>query len=163
MTYPGCVSDECLTGKPMEMQICKNTTSKLQFLYRKDRFLTKDLTLFFPMFPFDPPENNRKPLVFCCFQGDQKGILGKKGLRRILCNALFQPHLAQTYEAWYLNLSNKYRKKFRFYKTSGYASFYNWITDSTSELNISTILTDFQQTKNSSNVFPQAFLNCSLK
>ena len=23
-----------------------------------------DLTLFFPMFPFDPPENIRKPLVF---------------------------------------------------------------------------------------------------
>ena len=39
------------------------------------------LTLFFPMFPFDPPENIRKSLVFWCFQGDQKGILGRKGLR----------------------------------------------------------------------------------
>ena len=28
------------------------------------------------MFPFDPPENIRKPLV----QGDQKGTLGRKGL-----------------------------------------------------------------------------------
>ena len=32
------------------------------------------------MFPFDPPENIRKPLVFLCFQGDQKGTLGSKGL-----------------------------------------------------------------------------------
>ena len=32
------------------------------------------------MFPFDPPENIRKPLVFWCFQGDQKGTLGRKGL-----------------------------------------------------------------------------------
>ena len=38
------------------------------------------LTLFFPMFPFDPPENIRKPLVFC-FQGDLKGALGRKGLK----------------------------------------------------------------------------------
>ena len=39
------------------------------------------LTLFFPMFPFDPPENIRKPLVFCFFKGDQKGALGRKGLK----------------------------------------------------------------------------------
>ena len=32
------------------------------------------LTLFFPMFPFDLPK------VFWCFQGDQKGTLGRKGL-----------------------------------------------------------------------------------
>ena len=32
------------------------------------------------MFPFDPPENIRKPKVFSCFQGDQKGTLGRKGL-----------------------------------------------------------------------------------
>ena len=41
------------------------------------------LTLFFPMFPFDPPENIRKPLVFGCFQGDQKGTLERKGLMSI--------------------------------------------------------------------------------
>ena len=41
---------------------------------------TMCLTLYFPMFPFDPPENIRKPLVFWCFQGDQKGTLGSKGL-----------------------------------------------------------------------------------
>ena len=38
------------------------------------------LTLFFPIFPFDPPEIIRKPLVFLYFQGDQKGTLGRKGL-----------------------------------------------------------------------------------
>ena len=38
------------------------------------------LTLYFPMFPFDPPENIRKPKVFGCFRGDQKGTLGSKGL-----------------------------------------------------------------------------------
>ena len=46
-------------------------------LYLEDKGL---LTLFLPMFPFDPPENIRKPLVFWCFQGDQKGTLGRKGL-----------------------------------------------------------------------------------
>ena len=32
------------------------------------------------MFPFNPPENIRKPKVFWCFQGDQRGSLGSKGL-----------------------------------------------------------------------------------
>ena len=44
------------------------------------------LTLFFPMFPFDPPENIRKPKVFWCFQGDQKGTLGSKGLKKHFAN-----------------------------------------------------------------------------
>ena len=35
------------------------------------------LTLYFPMFPFDPPENQRFSDVF---RGDQKGTLGSKGL-----------------------------------------------------------------------------------
>ena len=38
------------------------------------------LTLFFPMYPFHPPENIRKPLVFLYFQGDQKGKLERKRL-----------------------------------------------------------------------------------
>ena len=33
------------------------------------------------MLPFDPSENIRKPLVFKCFQGDQKGALVRKGLK----------------------------------------------------------------------------------
>ena len=47
------------------------------------------LTLYFPMFPFDPPENIRKPLVFRYFQGDQKGTLGSKGLTENLRNQNF--------------------------------------------------------------------------
>ena len=35
------------------------------------------------MFPFDLSENIRKPLVFLCFQGDQKETLGRKGLKVI--------------------------------------------------------------------------------
>ena len=46
------------------------------------------LTLFFPMLPFDPPENIRKPSVFWCFQGDQKGTLGRKGLKHLYLNTL---------------------------------------------------------------------------
>ena len=42
--------------------------------------LRKKLAIFFPMFPFDPPENIRKPLVFWCFQGDQKGTFERKRL-----------------------------------------------------------------------------------
>ena len=40
------------------------------------------LTLYFPMFPIDPLENIRKPLVFWCFQGDQNGTLGSKWLNQ---------------------------------------------------------------------------------
>ena len=43
------------------------------------KFRNSSLTLFFPMFPFHPPRNIRKPLVFC-FQGDQMGTLVRKGL-----------------------------------------------------------------------------------
>ena len=47
------------------------------------------LSLFFPMFPFDPLENIRKPLVFRCFQGDQKETLGRKGLMRTFNSGYF--------------------------------------------------------------------------
>ena len=59
-------------------------------------------TYFFSMFPFDSPENIKKPKVFCCwfpvvsfllfvfccwfsdvFKGDQKGTLERNGLRNI--------------------------------------------------------------------------------
>ena len=53
------------------------------------------------MFPFDPPENIRKPKVFWCFQGDQKGTLGSKGLK------LIGKHLSLTYcsiKEWRTNL-----------------------------------------------------------
>ena len=51
------------------------------FLFQMTQSL---LTLFVPMFPFDTPENVRKPPVSRGFQGDQKGTLGRKGLN-ILC------------------------------------------------------------------------------
>ena len=69
------------------VQIC--TLQPLQFLFvnlfllwvgLQVRVSTKILTLCSPIFPFDTPEN-RKPLVFLCFQGDQKET-GKKGLNR---------------------------------------------------------------------------------
>ena len=43
------------------------------------------LTHFFPMFPFDPPENIRKPKIFC-FQGGQKGTLRRKGFSNYASN-----------------------------------------------------------------------------
>ena len=44
-------------------------------------FGSQILTHFFPMFPYGPSENIRKPKVFIFFQGDQKGTLGRNGLR----------------------------------------------------------------------------------
>ena len=43
VTYLGCVLDECLTGESMAMQVCTKVTSKLNFLYRRNRFFSKDL------------------------------------------------------------------------------------------------------------------------
>ena len=37
------------------------------------------------MFPFDPPENIRKPKVLQCFKGDQKKTLEKKVKKYLLC------------------------------------------------------------------------------
>ena len=66
--------DEYLTGESMGMQVCTKVTSKLKFLYRKNRFLSKDL-------------------------------------RRLLCNALIQPHFDYACAAWYPNLNKKYKNK----------------------------------------------------
>ena len=38
---------------------------------------------FLPIFSFNPPENIRILKVFWCFQGDQRGTLGRKGLKEI--------------------------------------------------------------------------------
>ena len=107
VTYLGCVLDECLTGESMAMQVCTKVTSKLKFLYRKNRFLSKDL-------------------------------------RRLLCNALIQPHFDYACAAWYPNLNKKYKNKLQVYKTSVYVCAYNWTRESTSELNILTRLAGFQ-------------------
>ena len=58
----------------MGMQVGTKVTSKLKFLYRKNRFLSKDL-------------------------------------RRLLCNALIQPHFDYACAAWYPNLNKKYKNK----------------------------------------------------
>ena len=53
--------------------------SKLDDLLGEGRH--EELTLFFPMFPFDLSENIRKPLVFfgfLMFSGGSKGNIGKK-------------------------------------------------------------------------------------
>ena len=46
------------------------------------------------MFPFDPPKNTIKLLVFWCFQEGQKGALGRKGLN------------------WYPNIKSKLPEKY---------------------------------------------------
>ena len=58
----------------MAMQVCAKVTPKLKFLYRKNRFLSKDL-------------------------------------RKLLCNALIQPHFEYACAAWYPNLNKKYKNK----------------------------------------------------
>ena len=58
----------------MTMQVCAKVTSKLEFLYRKNRLLSKDL-------------------------------------RRLLCNAVIQPHFDYAWAAWYANLNKKYKNK----------------------------------------------------
>ena len=41
------------------------------------------LTLFYSLLPFDLSVN-RKPKVFRCFRGDQKGTLERKGLKSVV-------------------------------------------------------------------------------
>ena len=57
------------------MLACKKVTSKPKILYRKNKFLSKDLR------------------------------------RRLLCNALIQPHFDYAFAAWYPILNKKYKNK----------------------------------------------------
>ena len=61
-----------------------------------------------------------------------------------MCNALIQPHFGYACAAWYPNLNKKYKKKLQILQNQCIRSTYNWITESTSELNNLTRLTDFQ-------------------
>ena len=72
--YLGCVFDQCLSGELMATQVISKISSRLKFLYRKNRFLTPEL-------------------------------------RRLLCNALIQPHFDYATSAWYLNLNKGYKQK----------------------------------------------------
>ena len=71
------------------------------------------LTPFFPMFPFDPPENIRKPKVFLCFQGGLKGNIGKKRVK-IFCQEysrlLFFRFFRSVSKIDYPNLSEAFQK-----------------------------------------------------
>ena len=51
----------------------------LQYNFQQKHFSI--LILFFPMFPFDPPENIRKPSVGS--KGGSKGSIGKKRFKHI--------------------------------------------------------------------------------
>ena len=57
VTYLGCELDESLSGEAMALNVINKINGRLKLLYRKNRYLT----LYFPMFPLDPPENIRKP------------------------------------------------------------------------------------------------------
>ena len=43
VTYIGCVLDEKMSCEPMALRFINNTSRKLKFLYRKNRYLTKEL------------------------------------------------------------------------------------------------------------------------
>ena len=63
------------------------------------------------MFPFDPPENIRKPLVFWRFQRTLKGTLGRKGLKWPhfpFEGSKFWNHIA-SYLNWKMNKNIIYR------------------------------------------------------
>ena len=74
VTYLGCVLDERMSCEPMAVKMINKINEKLKFLYRKNRYLIKEL-------------------------------------RRMLCNALIQPHFNYACPAWYPNLNEKMQKK----------------------------------------------------
>ena len=42
VTYLGCVLDETMSGEPMALKVINKINGKLKFLYRKNRYLTKE-------------------------------------------------------------------------------------------------------------------------
>ena len=47
-------------------------------------------------------------------------------LRRLLCNAMIQPHFDYACSAWYPNLTQKLKKKLQLWKTNVLAFVFNW-------------------------------------
>ena len=47
-------------------------------------------------------------------------------LRRLLCNAIIQPHFDYACSAWYPNLTQKLKKKLQLWKTNVLAFVFNW-------------------------------------
>ena len=46
-------------------------------------------------------------------------------LRRLLCNALIQPHFDYACSAWYPNLSKKLKNRIQIHKTNAFVSVYS--------------------------------------
>ena len=56
----------------------------------------------------------------------QKNKFLTPNLRRLLCNALIQPHFDYAYSAWYPNLSEKLKKtEFKLHKINAFVSVYS--------------------------------------
>ena len=43
VTYLGCVLDETMSGEPMALKVINKISGRLNFFYRKNRYLTKEL------------------------------------------------------------------------------------------------------------------------
>ena len=72
--YLGVILDNNLNGKSMAESVLSKINNKLRFLYRKQKFLDKDI-------------------------------------RRLLCNALIQPHYDLACSSWFPLLTEKFEKK----------------------------------------------------
>ena len=70
-----------LTGEAMAMQLCTNITSKLKFLYRKNKFLSKDLRRL-NLYKSKLEILQKKCLLFC-LQLDSRQHIGTENLNNI--------------------------------------------------------------------------------
>ena len=74
VTYLGCILEETMPGESMAHEVISKVYARLQFLHRKNKYLTPNM-------------------------------------RRLLCNALIQPHFDYACSAWYPNLSKKLKNR----------------------------------------------------
>ena len=103
ITYLGCILDGNLSGESMASRVLNKIGGRLNFLYRKKSFLNLtqkiEMTLRNVHLYFLPK-----------FLYGKKSFLNLK-LRRMLCNALIQPHFDYACSAWYPNLNKNLTKK----------------------------------------------------
>ena len=76
---------------------CLETLHTKAFLMNGKLPRNSPLTLFFPKFPFVPPKNIKKPLIYWYFQGDQQGTLGIKSLTETFWKKKLQTLCMQLY------------------------------------------------------------------
>ena len=62
------------------MDVWQNSKARLISTTSPSSHCMFNINPFFPIFLFDSPQNIRKPKVFWCFEGNQKGSLRRKGL-----------------------------------------------------------------------------------